>query len=70
MIKIKCDFCDKEILFENIQDVLNDNIRKDIKYYAACQDCGEKIHSLIRNDKFGVITFMNGDKSRDMTGYE
>ena len=63
MIKMKCDFCGKEVSFENIQDMLNDDIRKDIKYYVACQDCGEKIRNLITSDKFDIITFTNGDNN-------
>ena len=47
MVNMKCDFCGKEIEFENINEVLQLDLNRDANYYVVCTKCAEKINNLV-----------------------
>ena len=60
MVKLKCDFCGKELEFENMKDVLQIGLDEETNYYIVCTKCTEKIDNLISNN-YQVVQIATAD---------
>ena len=61
MVVMKCDFCDNEVTFDNMKDILNANLTIDTNYYVVCVKCAEKINNLV-DGSFQVIQINAGEE--------
>lgn len=54
MVVMKCDFCNNEVTFDNMKDILSANLTIDTNYYVVCAKCAGKVNNLV-NGSFQVI---------------
>ena len=54
MVVMKCDFCNNEVAFDNMKDILSANLTLDTNYYVVCAKCAKKVNNLV-DGSFQVI---------------